>query len=155
MADADLEKRFWRDVDKSGDCWLWLGTRDKDGYGKLQFKGVKYLATRLSWQIANDAAWPEGRLACHHCDTPSCVNPAHLYAGTHSDNLRDCIERGRWVQPPRDYERAARFTTLVCKSGHRRTAQTVAYDRRGKIVCKPCVREAGRRFQARKRSAAA
>jgi hypothetical protein len=88
------------------DCWLWDGLKNKTGYGICyisapHLKGRKtlpVLATRLSWVLANRKDIPDGHLICHHCDNPQCINPRHLYAGTHKDNTRDAIQRGRMTQ---------------------------------------------------------
>lgn len=89
--------RFWEKVDKSkgeNSCWEWTRYKDKDGYGQLRFKGRMYLAHRFSY-MTYVGAIPEGMLICHKCDNPSCVNPDHLFIGTHLDNKRDCIKKGR------------------------------------------------------------
>lgn len=81
---------FWERVDKSGECWTWIGARTTHGYG--EFRGQ--YAHRLSWAEANGAV-PKGLFVLHRCDNPPCVRPDHLYAGTVRDNARDAVERGQ------------------------------------------------------------
>jgi hypothetical protein len=76
-------------------CWLWIGAASKDGYGVAKIKNAQLRAHRLAWQIFNGAI-PRGLLACHRCDVPLCCNPAHLFLGTVSDNVRDAVAKGRW-----------------------------------------------------------
>lgn len=83
-------------VPESG-CWIWLGqTCSSDGYARRSYKKGGCTATasvhREVWEHANGPI-PEGMSICHKCDTRSCVNPDHLYAGTHKDNMRDKSER--------------------------------------------------------------
>lgn len=88
---------FWEKVDRSGGpdtCWLWMGGRNDQGYGIAQFNGKIIGAHRLSYMIANGEI-PYGFLVCHHCDTPACVNPSHLWLGTQKDNLADSFAKGR------------------------------------------------------------
>ena len=93
-----LEERFWRFVDKGAECWAWNGTRGNGGYG--MFKGTKTgLAHRMSYTLANGPI-PIGLDVLHRCDNPPCVNPAHLFLGTNSDNQQDCIAKGRHAPPP-------------------------------------------------------
>jgi len=86
-------------LDKSGECWVWTSGADRNGYGQCHAARVaKDLGGTRAHQLAYVAAYgsvPEGRIVCHTCDNPSCCNPKHLYAGTHKDNVRDCVERGR------------------------------------------------------------
>jgi hypothetical protein len=94
-SDPTLEEaRFWARVDKSGECWLWTGPRDKDGYGKANVRRRALRAHRVSWTMANGAI-PEGLIVCHRCDTPACVRPDHLWLGTQLDNVRDMTAKGR------------------------------------------------------------
>jgi len=95
-----LEERFWAKVDKRGDdkCWLWTAFTNK-GYGRIRVDGKTQNAHRISWEIENGPI-PEhdsyhGICVCHTCDSPACVNPAHLFLGRQADNVRDCIEKGR------------------------------------------------------------
>jgi len=85
--------RFWAKVNKTASCWLWTGHRDRDGYGT--FRDVRHVrAHRWSWEQANGPI-PRGLVLCHRCDTPSCVNPDHLFIGTIADNNRDMVAKGR------------------------------------------------------------
>lgn len=91
-------ERFSMPEPNSG-CWLWTGGSDDRGfpfqqYGRMCVHGVTIAAHRASW-MAHRGAIPEGMLVCHKCDTPLCVNPEHLFLGTHKDNTRDMVEKGR------------------------------------------------------------
>jgi hypothetical protein len=66
----------------------------QSGYGSLRFGGANLRAHRLSWQLSNGVI-PEGGHILHRCDIPQCVNPDHLFLGTHSDNMRDKERKGR------------------------------------------------------------
>ena len=92
------EKQFWDKVDKSGDCWEWRGGIDGNGYGYLRDSGKMTRAHRFIYALMYGFI-PEGLCICHHCDNPICVKPSHLFLGTHRDNMRDCIAKGRFRQP--------------------------------------------------------
>lgn len=72
-------------------CWLWTSGWDSDGYGLLS-GNVK--AHRESY-ARSFGPIPDGMCVCHKCDTPSCVNPGHLFLGTTQDNTRDRVEKRR------------------------------------------------------------
>lgn len=94
-----LEKqaaRVWSSV-QVGDadaCWEWKSHRDKRGYGKTNFNRRYSLAHRAVFQIVNGPI-PNDISVCHSCDNPPCCNPAHLWLGTHQDNMRDAGRKGR------------------------------------------------------------
>lgn len=92
-----VEERFWKYVNKTDGCWEWTGARFvAGGYGALNGgrRGVTLRAHRLSWEIHHGPI-PAGMDICHKCDNPPCVNPAHLFPGTTTQNMRDCSGKGR------------------------------------------------------------
>lgn len=92
------ESRFWRRVEKiENGCWLYGGRFFGNRYGQLQVAGRgsgNVTAHRFSFELHHGLV-PVGMFVCHKCDVRNCVNPEHLYVGTHEDNTRDIIERGR------------------------------------------------------------
>lgn len=99
-----LAERFERYVDRSGGpdaCWPWTGSATHLGYGLIRgtgSPGKQLMATRVSWELAY--GFHPGKLfVCHRCDNPPCVNPSHLFLGTHQDNMDDMVRKGR--QRPR------------------------------------------------------
>jgi hypothetical protein len=93
-----MKKDFWERVQKSDGCWLWLGPRDKRGYGVVNRGHHKTFAHRHAYENVHGLI-PTGMCICHHCDNPPCVNPSHLFIGTHADNMRDRDRKGRLVVP--------------------------------------------------------
>lgn len=90
-----VEERFFQNVDKSGDCWEWTGLKDKAGYGLFGL-GTNSNVGAHRWSYGHFNGTPPGNLfVCHRCDNPSCVNPNHLFLGTHQDNMTDMVEKGR------------------------------------------------------------
>lgn len=76
-------------------CIEWQGYKNKDGYGRRRAFGVKVLVHRLVYELINHKTINDDLCICHSCDNPSCINPAHLFLGTHKDNIQDCIKKGR------------------------------------------------------------
>lgn len=123
------EGRFWSRVDRRGEdeCWPWLGYTVKGGRGILSVSNKTMTAPRFSFHL-HYGAIPEGQFACHACDNPSCVNPAHLWLGTASDNMADMLAKGRGFHN----------SLSRCKHGHEFSAENTAYNKRGGRVCKAC-----------------
>lgn len=88
---------FWKHVHKTETCWLWTasGSGPKGAYGGFNNGRKKVKAHRFSWEMHRGPI-PEGLNVLHTCDVPRCVNPAHLFLGTHKDNTQDAIEKGRF-----------------------------------------------------------
>jgi transposase-like protein len=119
----DAEHRLWANTDKSGECWIWKGNTDKDGYGSIRISSRKAMRVhRLSFFLSTKID-PAGKLVCHHCDNPGCVNPAHLYLGTALENNRDKVTRGRcnWAKGEKVFN--AKFTKEQIKDIFRQYRQ--------------------------------
>jgi hypothetical protein len=89
-----IEERFWAKVQKTDGCWLWTGSKMPKGYGSFGYGRRTRTAHRMAFEWAKGPV-PPGLFVCHHCDTPACVNPDHLYAGTAQQNTDDMMRRGR------------------------------------------------------------
>lgn len=87
------KNRFFLKILKTKNCWIWIGYKDKRGYGKF-YSVVGTLAHRFSY-FFHKGEIPKGMFVCHYCDNPTCVNPKHLWLGTGSDNQIDCVRKGR------------------------------------------------------------
>ena len=89
-------KNFWKKVDKkdNSSCWIWIGAHCNHGYGQMRINNKMKMAHRISW-IIHFGNIPEGLEVCHKCDNPECVNPSHLFLGTHQDNMDDRKSKGR------------------------------------------------------------
>lgn len=89
----DQSKPHYSGLDK---CWSWIGSTvssGRAGRGVFHFRGRQMMASRVSFAIANGdipTLW-----VLHKCDNPNCVNPRHLFLGTHRDNVDDMVSKGR------------------------------------------------------------
>ena len=92
---------LWRRVEKTEGCWVWHGWRNTNGYGMVTKDGRTQLVHRLIYELLVGLI-PTRMLLCHHCDNPPCVNPAHMFVGTVSDNARDAMQKGRTLTGARN-----------------------------------------------------
>lgn len=145
-----IEERFWSKVlmIPFSECWLWTGWHDADGYGKLAIPSPsrsQLLAHRVSWEIHHGPI-PAGKCVLHRCDTPSCINPAHLFLGTQADNMRDMHAKGRG--------RNGNYGITHCLRGHEFTPENTYARNSGGRACRACdAARCRRRTVERRRSA--
>lgn len=120
------EERFhaqYRTQSTTG-CWIWTGPIGMDGYGKICVRGKHFRAHRFSWELHHDPI-PLGLCVCHHCDTPLCVNPQHLFVGTSADNVADRVSKGRTARGSRSAQ--SKLTESQVLAIKRLLAQDVAW----------------------------
>lgn len=134
---CDATFRFHAMTDKRGpdECWPWKGGTYNAGYGSHSWRGKKRGANRVAWEIANGRNAPDDLDVLHSCDTPLCVNPAHLRLGTHKENMLDKVLKGRHptkLTPQQVLEiRAADATVTALAKKYGVTAGQISGIRRG------------------------
>jgi len=95
MNKKDLDRFLNKiNIKSKTECWVWNGGKSNYGYGHFWYNGKTYGAHRMSYRIHNKN-FPKKLFILHSCDNPSCVNPSHLFTGTHIENMRDRERKGR------------------------------------------------------------
>ena len=95
-----FEERFWlRASTPSSICWEWQGYIGSRGYGYIKRNYKTLLAHRVSYELYNKVELTSDQCVCHRCDNPKCVNPGHLFIGSHADNAADRNRKGREAHP--------------------------------------------------------
>ncbi len=92
-----LRERFMEKVrigKKPNECWEWLASVRNSGYGRIKIGDLTRSAHRVSYEL-HVGKIPNGICVCHHCDNKLCVRPNHLFLGTHRDNARDMVQKGK------------------------------------------------------------
>lgn len=132
--DTDLEARLWAGVEKTDSCWNWTRSGNGSGYGRMSVAGQRVYVHRLSY-VMHKGEIPAGLVIDHLCRNPSCVNPDHLEAVTHREN----IQRGDAVT--NSFQRRKTH----CNQGHPFTSEnTYIIPSTGARHCRTC-RKAWRR----------
>lgn len=115
-----LEQKLWCNVsrtDNLDDCWEWNKSFDTRGYGHFRHEGKNVRAHRVSWILANGRETEMYILHC--CDNRKCVNPAHLFEGTHRDNMEDMAKKDRHSHSKFNLSQVARLRAMYQKhKGH-------------------------------------
>jgi len=96
MTQKDID-RFWSKVDvrEPNNCWIFRTASKAKSYPGFWYQGEPWAAHRFSMMLF---IGEEPKLSVlHTCDVPRCVNPAHLFLGTHDDNMKDMHAKGRFV----------------------------------------------------------
>jgi hypothetical protein len=107
-----FEALFWARTKRVGECIEWQGTR-RNGYGVLISRDGPKSAHRTAYELNTKRKIPPGLLVCHHCDNKRCVNPAHLFLGTASDNAKDMHAKQRGKAPHSEAHYAAKLTAEI------------------------------------------
>ena len=100
----NVEISFWRRVKKTDGCWLWTGSA-KGGYGYIMIRGKLFKVHRYSFELHFGPIPLDRPHVCHRCDTPLCVRPDHLFAGTNNDNRQDSVQKRRHMFGERHWNR--------------------------------------------------
>lgn len=126
-------------------CWLWIGSYDSKGYGQLRMPDRLKVATHIALELSGRPV-PRGLCACHRCDTPACVNPDHLFIGTHKDNSQDSVRKGRASKPP--LAKKGQGLKDACYRGHSLSGDNLYTGRGGYRACVECRRIFKREMRA-------
>src|SRR3990167_3876689 len=91
-------KRFWDKVNKTNDCWNWIGGLRGGGYGRFKYLRKNVTAHRMVWLLTY-GKFPD-KMLLHRCNNRRCVNISHLYEGTAKQNYNDMVKAGTRILPP-------------------------------------------------------
>lgn len=102
------EAEFWNAVELpdfigTDECWIWQRGKDRDGYGHIRWPIKTTQCHRIAYELTIGKI-PEGMQVCHSCDNPACVNPSHLWLGSHAQNMKDMQQKGRRIGKTRGEE---------------------------------------------------
>jgi hypothetical protein len=96
-------------------CWEWIGGKNNIGYGMFRDGPKMRTAHRVSYEIFNNKKIPKYMCVLHKCDNPRCVNPDHLWLGSHKDNTKDMIHKGRSKYFGNRYRLGSKMPLATCK----------------------------------------
>lgn len=118
-------------ISQTGTCWVWMGGCDTRGYGQMKIRNSRKAERvhRRVWEMEHLKKIPKGMLVLHRCDNSLCVRPDHLYIGTHADNSRDAVKRGRSSRG--EHRPGAKLTEKLVKAMRRRATWGWSYPRIG------------------------
>tara|TARA_R110000803_G_C11723563_1_gene288600 strand:+ start:43 stop:501 length:459 start_codon:yes stop_codon:yes gene_type:complete len=135
---------FLSRLEKQGDCLVYTGHLNDDGYGIFGFNNKSWGAHRYSYTHYVGSI-PKGLIVLHSCDNPPCVLPSHLRVGSVQDNMDDMVAKGR----------SGNVNDKECRNGHPRTKENTYINKVSRKtdmrVCRICVRASEVRSKARKK----
>lgn len=150
--DDRLPSSFWARVrvNQQSGCWEWAGSKDHGGYGRFKAQGKTNSVHRMAYEALR-ATIPPGLQLDHLCRVRNCVNPAHLEPVTKQENVRRGLSAAGVPRPKGTH----------CQRGHEYTPENtqvgINKDGMARRSCRICVRvlvrDAMRRFRARRRQA--
>ena len=132
---AEINERFWAQVDKSGECWEWTGPLFTTGYGSFYIGKVRWRSHRYS-ALLYYGPYEQNVIVCHTCDNRKCVRPDHLVLADHDWNAKDREAKGRG---------AGRRKTH-CPNGHEYTDENTLYTKKGHRKCRECNKQDCRKY---------
>jgi hypothetical protein len=136
-------------VDPQTGCWLWQKGMSDNGYGHIRLDRRIWTAHRLVYALRHNEIIERGIDICHTCDNRQCINPAHLFKGTRTDNVRDCCLKGRFkckLSP----EQVLDIRTRVA-NGERRYKLAAEYGVSGTLIGQICLGKAWKHHSPPKR----
>lgn len=124
---------FWERVtlqtELRGECHIFTGHTDECGYGRIHNGRKLVRLHRATWEREHGQIEP-GMEVCHECDTPACINPDHLFLGTHKENIEDCVRKGRNQRGSQKYNaKLTEDTVRAIKAAMARGATNAALGR--------------------------
>lgn len=139
---TSVEQRFWSKVKigKPDECWEWQAGQSGAGYGQIRIDHICRYSHRLAYEFTKGPI-PDGKEVCHSCDNRACCNPAHLWLGSHMENMTDMARKDRvgtsklnieQVKEIRSLYASGKFTLLQLGMKYHVHLSTIAYAINGK-----------------------